>query len=787
MIAPSNINFQDLRYIVFRNLFSFSNGVIFTVVILLFVFGNHQAGLFLGIISVVNIAAGLFQDIRAWIALAKLQLLTAPRVIRLSTDGTEEIVLTEEIKKGDHIKLKIGDQIPCDSILLESIGLEINEGLITGESNSIPQKNNDHLLAGSIVTSGSGIIEVVRIFKESRIAQMTEGIRKYTVNVSSIQGSVNTVIKYTGYSLVAIIAFVIIRSAIVGQPIVDVVLNIGTLASIIIPQGLVFAVTLFFAYGAANLFKKHVLLQEVNATEKLGRIKNLCMDKTGTLTQNTLSVESIVVAPGISKEEAGQLAAAYAQGSQDSSQIISAIKDFLGEEHQGNYGDILPFSPWRGYGAVHVSSVPKESVVLAGSSDIFMPQISSETEKEWLKNLVTQHAAEGKHMLCIVQTLGAALPQKLSGVPLSVVAVFVFHNNLREGIQDTINFFQLRGVRIHIITGDSPETAHAVVRAAGINNPDAIITGKEIESWDAADYVENVKKYTVFARIVPEQKEKIVEAFKVDGFTAMVGDGANDALAIKKADLGIAMFDGAPATRELAAVVLTNNSFSAMPGGVALADSIIHNIEIFASMFFNQTMLAFLFFVVVSAFGYSYPLTPFNVTVINYGAIGLPGLLISYWTIFPTEKAQPASDQSFLKRVLPFAAASAVIQALGIAIVFLLTPESMRTAHSNMPVLIAFIALGFTYFVCAPQVYHEAGAAVKKYQFYICAIAEIILLYALYRIPFLSTFFNISHVLLSATTAAEIGAVILVFCFAQYLLMKDFFIPASAPNNPIQS
>ena len=336
---------------IFRNLFSFSNGVSFTVVILLFVFGNHQAGLFLGIFSVVNIAAGLFQDIRAWIALAKLQLLTAPRVIRLSTDGTEEIVLTEEIKKGDHIKLKIGDQIPCDSILLESIGLEINEGLITGESNSIPQKNNDHLLAGSIVTSGSGIIEVVRIFKESRIAQMTEGIRKYTVNVSSIQGSVNTVIKYTGYSLVAIIAFVIIRSAIVGQPIVDVVLNIGTLASIIIPQGLVFAVTLFFAYGAANLFKKHVLLQEVNATEKLGRIKNLCMDKTGTLTQNTLSVESIVVAPGISKEEAGQLAAAYAQGSQDSSQIISAIKDFLGEEHQGNYGDILPFSPWRGYGA----------------------------------------------------------------------------------------------------------------------------------------------------------------------------------------------------------------------------------------------------------------------------------------------------------------------------------------------------------------------------------------------------------------------------------------------------
>jgi len=767
MIFSSKLKLSELWHIVFRNVFLLTNGIIFLVVALLFIFGQFRAGLFLGIISLANIFLGLFQDINAWLNLEKLQMLTAPRVLRINEDGSQISVLTEEIIKGDNIKLKIGDQVPCDSVVTSTLGLEINEGLITGESNSVLRQKGDRLLAGSIVTAGSGQVKTETVFRESRIARMTEGIQKHSLSASPIQLSVNSVIQYAGYILIAGIIFVVARGLAVKEPLVSIVLNVGTLASMLVPQGLIFAITLFFAYGAANLYRKNVLLQEINATEKLGRIKNLCMDKTGTLTQNELSVEDIHTPSNTSKKEAEKLINSYIYGTGDDSQTIRAVKQFLTNPKPETAVEAQPFSSWRQYGAALIKKGAQGIAIFVGSPDVFLPYIHNAGQKQWLAKLLSDQARAGKRVLCVVQSSVDILPKDFSSVELSVIAVIGFHNNIREGISNTVNFFQNRGVRIRIISGDHPETVRAVSAAAGIHNIDKVITGQEMAGWSTSDYGEKAKLYTIFARIVPEQKEKIIEAIKKDGFTAMVGDGANDALAIKKADLGIAMFDGAPATRQLAAIVLINNSFSALPGGVELADGIIRNIEIFSSIVFNQTLIGLFLFIILSLFSYEYPLTPFNVTLINYFAIGIPGLLISYWTIRPSGKVPPVSAESFLKRVLPFAVWSAVIQAIGVALVFALNAKYLKITPPNTLVLLSFIAFGFVFLAYAPTVYQGLLSQVKKMQIVALAVFELLLLLAVFHIPFLLNFFNVVLPPLPSMAIMQILLIIGVFCLAQ--------------------
>jgi cation-transporting ATPase E len=736
---------RDLGYIVARNIFLLTNGVIALVVALLIVFGDIQAGIFLGLVLVINMTVGLGQDIRAWYALRSLQLLTAPRVVRLLSDGSEESVLTEEIEKGDTLKLKTGDEVPCDGTLLETHSLELNEGLITGEAASFPRKQGEHILAGSIITSGRGLMSTDTVFEQSRIAQMTEGIKSYSASASPIQKAVNQVIQYSGYILVLVIIFVVVRGYVVHTEHLIVIKNIGALASSIVPQGLAFAMTLLFAYGAAHLYQRNVLLQEVNATEKLGRIQNLCMDKTGTLTENRPTVEKMETPAGVTTEGAKKILAAYIEASGDSSQTITALREFVGEvKMTGKVVDVSSFSSWHPYGAVEILELTGETnIFIAGASEYLLPHIVDMEERVWFEEIEKREGKQAKRIFCLTQAQGEHLPKDVSEAKLSLVALFVLSSKLRPGIREAIEFFQERGVHIRIISGDHQETVQAVARAAGVKHCDKVVTGMEMKTWSGADFAERARLYTIFARTIPEQKEKIIEALKEDGFTAMVGDGANDALAIKKADLGIAMFEGAPATRQLASVVLMNNSFTALPGGVALADSIIKNAEIFASLFFGVALTGLFLFFGVSILGYPFPLTPLNITLINYFTVGFPGILVSYWTIRKTEKVKAPSTGSFLKKVTPFIFWSALLQVLVLIPIFISSPESMKTGESSLWIILASIVTGYTFFLFAPAMYRGTLLVNQRRDLVVLTVLEILFLVLVFHVPFFLQFFEI--------------------------------------------
>ncbi len=775
--------------IIFRNFFILVNGIIFCVVVLLFVFGSTEAGLFLGIVFLLNTLIATSQDIHARVLLEKLQMLTALKVLRVNPDKTETSILAEEIKKGDLIALKLGDQTPCEGVLVSADNLEISEALVTGESDSFAKNAEDKIIAGAIVTSGCATMRAEGLFRDSRLSIIAGEAKKYAASPSSIQTAINTVIKYAGYILLAVLLFVIGRGILVHAPRLQIVTNSGALASTIVPQGLMVVITLLFAIGAANYSRKNVLFQEINATEKLGRIKNLCIDKTGTLTDNILVVEEMHIVEGFNESEARALTYKCIIGLADSSQTILAVKKYLeknkntrAEEfppYGGNssalpmeIGRVLPFSSWRRYGAAEIKENNVQQSIFVGAPDAMLPFVPNEVEKKWLQNIMSENAKLGKRVLSVARATETSLPKDLKNSHLAIIAMFVFENTLREGIVNAIKFFQDRRIKIRVLSGDNAQTVETVAKSVGIIGAENVVTGKIMEGWSETDFEKQAHNFTVFAQILPEHKVKLVQAFKKDGFTAMVGDGVNDALAMKKSDLGIAMFDGVPVTRQLADVVLMTNSFSDLPGAVEVADHFIRSIEINSGVYINMSLAGLFFFIIISFFGYSFPLTPLNITFINYFTVGFSSLLISYWALRPSGKIMPSDDRPFLKKIMPLVFVCAVAEAIGMALVLFLSPNYLKNSASNTLVMLAMILFGFLFLLFGTSVYCGKLTKKEKWQLFLLGVFQIVVCYLALQIPLVIKFFNITKPYPPANFVGVTLVIVLVCALAQYLIVK---------------
>jgi cation-transporting ATPase E len=296
-----------------------------------------------------------------------------------------------------------------------------------------------------------------------------------------------------------------------------------------------------------------------------------------------------------------------------------------------------------------------------------------------------------------------------------------------------------------------------------------------MKQWNDIDFEDKSQNYMIFAQILPEHKVKLVEEFKKDGFTAMVGDGVNDALAMKKADLGIAMFDGVPVTRQLADVILMTNSFTDLPGAVELADHFIRSIEISSGIYINMSVVGLFFFIIISLFGFSYPLTPLNITFINYFTVGFSTVLISYWALRPLGKILPANDKPFLYRVIPVIITCAIVEAIGMALVFTLNPHSSKIVSSNALVGFSYILFGFLFLFFAVKVYSGSVTKKEKLQLYMFGIFELAVFLLVLHVPFLVLFFNITLPYPSLDLIGKTLLIVILFWSVQHLLVKKFF------------
>lgn len=697
-----NSSSRSIVAILRANVFTIFNAILASAVVVVLAVGSWQDAVF-GFVLLLNTLTGTIAELRAKRALDNLAVLAAPaaHVIR---DGEAKDIEVSQVVLGELLELRSGDQVPADGQVLSSNGCEIDESILTGESVAVRKHENDQVLSGTTVIGGSARIRVTAVGEHSYANRLAMEARKYSVVTSELQEGTNRVLTWISWVIVPMtllllwsqlrVAGGISGSLDSGQWKAAVVLAVAGVVGMV-PQGLVLLTSVNFAAAAMTLARRKVLVQELPAVEVLARVDMLCLDKTGTLTSGAVELDHIesclgsacaggdggVPAAGkVSADDDARAALAYLVGGSEANATGSAIAAGLTglEPAQARYA--IAFNSARKWSAVQTSAgtyvLGAPEIVLAGSTgsgstgaDNAEPDGTGlgSTDNAALER-VKALAGTGKRVLVLAhsnqaldQSENPTLPKDLTAALLVVLA-----EQVRPDAAQTLDYFKRQGVAVRVISGDNPVTVAAIAAHLGLRNPDGsepvgvdARTLPAIEDTQAlADVLE---KHTVFGRVTPEQKRAFVNALKSRGHTvAMTGDGVNDALALKDADLGIAMGNAAPATKAVSRLVLLNSQFDALPSVVAEGRRVIANMERVASLFLTKTTWAALLAAVVAVTGFVYPFLPRQLTIVSSLTIGIPAFVLA---LAPTNQRYRAG---FLSRVLRLSVPAGVIVVVGV-------------------------------------------------------------------------------------------------------------------------
>lgn len=717
-----NSSSRSIVAILRANVFTIFNAILASAVVVVLAVGSWQDAVF-GFVLLLNTLTGTIAELRAKRALDNLAVLAAPtaHVIR---DGEAKDIEVSQVVLGELLELRSGDQVPADGQVLSSNGCEIDESILTGESVAVRKHENDQVLSGTTVIGGSARIRVTAVGEHSYANRLAMEARKYSVVTSELQEGTNRVLTWISWVIVPMtllllwsqlrVAGGISSSLDSGQWKAAVVLAVAGVVGMV-PQGLVLLTSVNFAAAAMTLARRKVLVQELPAVEVLARVDMLCLDKTGTLTSGAVELDHIenclgsacadgdgsspaagkvsadVAAGGsagtgsgavvpASADDAARAALAYLVGGSEANATGSAIAAGLTglEPAQARYA--IAFNSARKWSAVQTQAgayvLGAPEIVLAGSTGSGSTEADNadsdgtglgSTDNAALER-VKALAGTGKRVLVLAhsnqaldQSENPTLPKDLTAALLVVLA-----EQVRPDAAQTLDYFKRQGVAVRVISGDNPVTVAAIAAHLGLRNPDGsepvgvdARTLPAIEDTQAlADVLE---KHTVFGRVTPEQKRAFVNALKSRGHTvAMTGDGVNDALALKDADLGIAMGNAAPATKAVSRLVLLNSQFDALPSVVAEGRRVIANMERVASLFLTKTTWAALLAAVVAITGFVYPFLPRQLTIVSSLTIGIPAFVLA---LAPTNQRYRAG---FLARVLRLSVPAGVIVVVGV-------------------------------------------------------------------------------------------------------------------------
>ena len=697
-----NSSSRSIVAILRANVFTIFNAILASAVVVVLAVGSWQDAVF-GFVLLLNTLTGTIAELRAKRALDNLAVLAAPaaHVIR---DGETKDIEVSQVVLGELLELRSGDQVPADGQVLSSNGCEIDESILTGESVAVRKHENDQVLSGTTVIGGSARIRVTAVGEHSYANRLAMEARKYSVVTSELQEGTNRVLTWISWVIVPMtllllwsqlrVAGGISGSLDSGQWKGAVVLAVAGVVGMV-PQGLVLLTSVNFAAAAMTLARRKVLVQELPAVEVLARVDMLCLDKTGTLTSGAVELDHIESCLGsacadgdggspaagkVSADDAARAALVYLVGGSEANATGSAIAAGLTglEPAQARYA--IAFNSARKWSAVQTQAgayvLGAPEIVLAGSTGLGSTEADNadsdgtglgSTDNAALER-VKALAGTGKRVLVLAhsnqaldQSENPTLPKDLTAALLVVLA-----EQVRPDAAQTLDYFKRQGVAVRVISGDNPVTVAAIAAHLGLRNPDGgepvgvdARTLPAIEDTQAlADVLE---KHTVFGRVTPEQKRAFVNALKSRGHTvAMTGDGVNDALALKDADLGIAMGNAAPATKAVSRLVLLNSQFDALPSVVAEGRRVIANMERVASLFLTKTTWAALLAAVVAITGFVYPFLPRQLTIVSSLTIGIPAFVLA---LAPTNQRYRAG---FLARVLRLSVPAGVIVVVGV-------------------------------------------------------------------------------------------------------------------------
>ncbi|MFH9354288.1 HAD-IC family P-type ATPase [Kitasatospora sp. NPDC017646] len=679
--------------IVRANVFTRFNAIIGIMFGIILIVGPIQDGLF-GLVIVANTAIGIFQELRAKKTLDSLALIGEARP-QVRRDGGVQQVAVSGIVLDDTVLLGTGDKVIVDGEVTEADGLEIDESLLTGEPDPVLKQPGDQVMSGSFVVAGAGAFTATRVGREAYAAQLAEEASKFTLVKSELRSGINSILRFITYLLIpTALGLIISQLAVEGRDWREAVRRMVAGIVPMVPEGLVLLTSVAFAIGVIRLGRRQCLVQELPAIEGLARVDTVCLDKTGTLTEGGMDVvdlrvlsdgEPAPVDEGAIEHALAVMAGADARPNPSMQAVIDAYGRGEGPGPGGNGWRVIeamPFSSARKWSGVQLLEPQGgEASWLLGAPDVLLP-----AEHPALAE-VDELGAQGLRVLLLGRTpVPLDSPDPASGlVPLALV---VLQQRLRADAADTLRYFEGQSVRAKVISGDAAVSVGAVAGHLGLPGADHPLDARTLPE-DADELAETADRTSVFGRVTPQQKRLLVGALQSRGHTvAMTGDGVNDVLALKDADIGVAMGTGSDATKAVAQIVLLDDSFATLPSVVAEGRRVIGNIERVAGLFLVKTVYSVLLALLVIFTHSPYPFLPRHSTVLSTLTIGVPAFFLA---LAPNNER---ARTGFVKRVLRLAVPGGVIAGTGTFVAYSLARANHATdleADTSVATLTLFL------------------------------------------------------------------------------------------------
>lgn len=682
--------------IVRNNVFTFINIVLFTIgafMILLGLWGD--AFVSVGVV-LLNVIVSVVQEFRAKAKLDQIALLTRPQatVIR---DGTEKTIDPSDLVLGDLIVAKSGDQIVVDGKVVGDGRMEVDESLLTGESDLIPKRQNAEVLSGSFCVNGSAIYEATRVGADSFANKLTASAKQFKITRTPLQTDINFVVRIL---LLIAILFGGLYGASYAVRAVSTIQTVQSAAVIagLVPAGLILMTATAYAMGALRMSGRGALVQQSNAIESMSNVNVLCLDKTGTLTANRIVLHSVHPLT-VSKDELTAALGDYARSTNAGNRTSEAIAEGLPGQSRTVCGEI-PFSSARKYSALSFADGPNQGTYVLGAPEFVKPYLTGNTDIG--EDIMADWADQGLRVLMVayspqVSNLMDEHEKPLLPDGLAPVGLISFSDELRPEAKETLAGFMQAGINLKIISGDNPHTVASLAKQAGLSADIQVVSGPELAQMDDAQIAQVTQEATVFGRITPEQKEMLVTVLREQSnYVAMIGDGVNDVLSLKKANIGISMQSGSAATRGVADIVLLNDSFAALPAAFMEGQRIINGMEDIIRLFLTRAFYAasIILGAGIIAEAQLFPFIPKHASLVTLVTVGLPTFALVSW-------ARPGVPKHNLFRsIIHFcipAALTVATASLAIYAIFLMNyyylPESLTLAEEQLAISTARTAL----------------------------------------------------------------------------------------------
>ncbi|MGI9602736.1 MAG: HAD-IC family P-type ATPase [Acidimicrobiales bacterium] len=675
---------RSTRQILQANLFNPVNAIISVLFVLILIAGYPRDGLFVGVV-VSNVVIGVYQEVKARRTLHELEVLNAPKA-RVIRDGIEHDLGVSQVVADELLILGSGDQLVVDGELVRGVGLELDESLLTGEADPVEKDPGDEVLSGSFVSAGSGFYRATRIGAEAYASQLAEEARVFRLANSELRNGINVILRWLTVIIPPVSLLLLWRLLDVEDRWQDALQGTVAAAVAMVPDGLVLLTSLAFISGVIALARRQALAKELASVELLARVDTLCLDKTGTITTGDISYGDMEPADGVDRDAAAEALGAIAGTDEDPNATMTAVAEAHPSPSHWVATAVTPFSSARKWAGAAFAD--------RGSFYIGAPEIVADPDDQQTLTAVEEHAHQGRRVLLLVRSDEPYDDDRLVE-HRQAVAMVLLEDTVRDDAAEILAYFDEQGVDLKVISGDNPDTVAAVARRAGVPGADQGTDARTLPD-DPEALADVLASESVFGRVTPHQKRAMVGALQARGrVVAMTGDGVNDVLALKDADMGIAMGSGSSSTRAVAQLVLLDNRFATLPRVLDEGRRVINNIERVSNLFITKAAYAVLITALIAMIGSPFPLLPRQLTLIGTFSIGVPGFFLA---LAPsTALVRPG----FLERVLRFSLPAGAAAGMATVAVYEVVrrSDSASLAEARTAATICLLTIGLVILV----------------------------------------------------------------------------------------